>query len=183
MSVRRASVAAAGALFAFSGPALAVDLTPPTAARITADVTNVMQRYTIPGATVLIARDGHIVYVRAFGSSDLAAGAATRDDTHYEIGSITKQFTAAAILQLHEAGKVDIDAKVAVYVPDAPYANEITVRQLLTQTSGLRTISTLPASTRAHRPRTTSLWPVSPANRSSSRPAAVGAIATRTTLS
>jgi D-alanyl-D-alanine carboxypeptidase len=137
MSARRASVAAAGALFAFSGPALAVDVTPPTAARITADVTNVMQRYTIPGATVLIARDGHIVYVRAFGSSDLAAGAATRDDTHYEIGSITKQFTAAAILQLHEAGKVDIDAKVAVYVPDAPYANEITVRQLLTQTSGL----------------------------------------------
>ncbi len=96
-----------------------------------------MQRYNIPGATVVITRDGHVVYTHAFGSSDLATGAAARDDTHYEIGSITKQFTAAAILQLHEAGKVDIDAKVAVYVPSAPHANEITVRELLTQTSGL----------------------------------------------
>lgn len=57
--------------------------------------------------------------------------------TRYEIGSITKQFTAAAILQLAEAGKIDLDAKVAAYLPLAPHAGEITVRQLLSHTSGL----------------------------------------------
>jgi D-alanyl-D-alanine carboxypeptidase len=139
VTVARASavIALAGALFAFSAPVLAVESTLPSAGQITSDITSVMQRYNIPGATVVITRDGHVVYTHAFGSSDLATGAAARDDTHYEIGSITKQFTAAAILQLHEAGKIDIDAKVAVYVPAAPHANEITVRQLLTQTSGL----------------------------------------------
>ena len=58
-------------------------------------------------------------------------------DTWYEIGSITKQFTAAAILQLQEAGKLSIDAKLATYLPDAPHANEVTLRQLLSHTSGL----------------------------------------------
>jgi len=58
-------------------------------------------------------------------------------DTHYEIGSITKQFTAAAILQLQDAGKLTIDAKVSSYLPDAPHAGQITLRQLLTHTSGL----------------------------------------------
>ncbi|HEY1681384.1 MAG TPA: serine hydrolase domain-containing protein [Candidatus Tumulicola sp.] len=139
MNVARASavIALAGALFAFSAPVLAVESTLPSAGRITSDITSVMQRYNIPGATVVITRDGHVIYTHAFGSSDLATGALSQDDTHYEIGSITKQLTAAAILQLHEAGKIDIDAKVAVYVPSAPHANEITVRQLLTQTSGL----------------------------------------------
>jgi D-alanyl-D-alanine carboxypeptidase len=117
-------------------PASAAPASPATE-QITADITSVMQRYNIPGATVEIVQDGHVVYTHAFGSSDLAAGTPARDDTHYEIGSITKQFTAASILQLHEAGKIDLDAKVAVYVPAAPHANEITVRQLLTQTSGL----------------------------------------------
>ena len=105
--------------------------------QITADIASVMRHYNIPGATIEIIQDGHVVYTHAFGLRDIASGAAAQDDTHYEIGSITKQFTAASILQLREAGKVDLDAKVAVYVPTAPHANEITVRQLLTQTSGL----------------------------------------------
>jgi D-alanyl-D-alanine carboxypeptidase len=139
VNATRASVVAAlaGALCTSWASALAVEPPLPAQGRITADITTVMQRYHIPGATVLITQNGHVVYTRAFGSSDLATGAPSQDDTHYEIGSITKQFTAAAILQLHEAGKIDIDAKVAVYVPSAPHANEITVRQLLAQTSGL----------------------------------------------
>ena len=58
-------------------------------------------------------------------------------DTNYEIGSITKQFTAAAILQLQDAGKLKIDEKVSAYLPDVPHANEVTLRQLLTHTSGI----------------------------------------------
>jgi CubicO group peptidase (beta-lactamase class C family) len=109
----------------------------PATGQITADITSVMHRYNIPGAAVEITQNGKVVYEHAFGSSDVAGRIPARDDTHYEIGSITKQFTAGSILQLHEAGKIDLDAKVAVYVPAAPHANEITVRQLLTQTSGL----------------------------------------------
>jgi CubicO group peptidase (beta-lactamase class C family) len=139
MNVGRAfaAIILAFALPTLSAPALGAEVPLPAQARITRDITTVMQRYGIPGATVLISQDGRVVYVHSFGFSDLANRTATRDDTHYEIGSITKQFTAAAILQLHEGGKLDIDAKVAVYVPSAPHANEITVRQLLTQTSGL----------------------------------------------
>jgi len=55
----------------------------------------------------------------------------------YEVGSITKEFTAAAILQLSEAGKLSLDAPVATYLPDAPHAREVTIRQLLAHTSGL----------------------------------------------
>jgi D-alanyl-D-alanine carboxypeptidase len=125
------------ALCAFSAATSAVASVQPATEQITADVTAVMRRYNIPGATIEITQDGHVVYTHAFGFSDIASRAHARDDTHYEIGSITKQVTAGAILQLHEAGKIDLDAKVAVYVPDAPYATQITVRQLLTQTSGL----------------------------------------------
>jgi CubicO group peptidase (beta-lactamase class C family) len=55
----------------------------------------------------------------------------------FEIGSITKQFTAASILQLQEAGKLHIDEPLSRYLPDAPHAGEVTLRQLLTHTSGL----------------------------------------------
>jgi D-alanyl-D-alanine carboxypeptidase len=109
----------------------------PETGQITDDITSVMHRYNIPGATVEITQDGVVLYTHAFGYSDLANKAPALDSTHYEIGSITKQMTAAAILQLRDAGKIDLDAKVATYVPNAPHANEITVRQLLTQTSGL----------------------------------------------
>jgi glycine/D-amino acid oxidase-like deaminating enzyme len=60
-----------------------------------------------------------------------------RSDTHYERGSITKQFTAAAILQLQDAGKLKIDDKVSVYLSDVPHGGEVTLRQLLTHTSGI----------------------------------------------
>jgi D-alanyl-D-alanine carboxypeptidase len=106
-------------------------------ARIDTDIQAVLRRYDIPGATVVIAEGDRVVYTHAFGFSDLANGTPARLDTHYEIGSITKQFTAAAILQLQEAGRLNLDAHVAAYAPTAPYADEITLRQLLTQTSGL----------------------------------------------
>jgi D-alanyl-D-alanine carboxypeptidase len=90
-----------------------------------------------PSANIAIAVNGKIIYERSFGLRDLARKLPADVNTHYEIGSITKQFTAAAILQLQEAGKLSIDNRVAAYLPDAPYAKQITVRQLLAQTSGL----------------------------------------------
>lgn len=88
------------------------------------------------GASVAIVRDGKIVYVREFGKRSLA-GPPADAGTKFEIGSLTKQFTAAAILQLKERGKLALEDRVAKYIPAFPHASEITLRHLLNQTSGL----------------------------------------------
>lgn len=108
-----------------------------TAKRIDADVQTVLQRTGTPGATVLIAEHGHIVYRRAYGLRDRNRHLPATVDSYYEIGSITKQFTAAAILQLQEAGKLHLDDKLSTYLPNAPHAGEVTLRQLLSHTSGM----------------------------------------------
>ena len=113
------------------------DLTPQQIARIDADVESILHRYDTPGAALAIAKQGRIVYTNAYGMRDRERHLPTKVDTNFEIGSITKQFTAAAILQLQEAGKLHIDDKLANYLPDAPHAKEVTLRQLLSHTSGL----------------------------------------------
>jgi D-alanyl-D-alanine carboxypeptidase len=105
--------------------------------RISRDVRTVLERTETPGATMLAIRDGQVIYREAIGLRDLDRRLPAGMHTHYEIGSITKQFTAAAILQLQEAGKLNIDEKVSAYLPDAPHASEVTLRQLLTHTSGI----------------------------------------------
>lgn len=112
-------------------------LDPALAHRIDADVEAALAHAGTPGATLLIVRDGHPDYARAYGERDEGRHLPARVDTHYEIGSITKQFTAAAILQLQALGKLDIDARLATYLPEAPHAGEVTLRQLLSHTSGL----------------------------------------------
>jgi D-alanyl-D-alanine carboxypeptidase len=110
---------------------------PDQARRIDADVAAILQRTGAPGATIAIAEHGRIVYRHAYGLRDRDRRLPATVDTYYEIGSITKQFTAAAILQLQEAGKLHIDDKLAVYLPDAPHAGEVSLRQLLSHTSGM----------------------------------------------
>jgi len=97
----------------------------------------------IPGGAIAVVRDGVVVHTRGFGIAD-AAGRPVTDDTPFVIGSITKSFTALAVMQLVEAGRVDLDEPVARYVPgfrlaDADAGARITVRQLLDHTSGLST--------------------------------------------
>ena len=112
-------------------------LDPSVAKRVDADVQAILNRTGTPGATIAIVDDGRVLYRKAYGFRDLENRFPATIDTYYEIGSITKQFTAAAILQLGEAGKLEIDDKLSKYLPDAPYANEVTLRQLLSHTSGL----------------------------------------------
>ena len=107
------------------------------AKRIDADVQTVLRRSGTPGATILIAEHGRIVYRHAYGLRDHGRHVPATVDSYYEIGSITKQFTAAAILQLREAGKLHLDDKLSIYLPDAPHAGEVTLRQLLSHTSGM----------------------------------------------
>src|SRR5258708_6516479 len=90
-----------------------------------------------PATTIMVGQHRQVVYARGFGFSDVAKSTPAGVATHYEIGSMTKQFTAAAVLQLQEAGKLSIDDKISKYLPDAPYGSEITIRQLLTQRTGL----------------------------------------------
>ncbi|WP_432592298.1 serine hydrolase domain-containing protein [Stenotrophomonas maltophilia] len=115
--------------------ATAID--PAMARRIDADMQQVMQRFQVPGAAIAVTVDGKPVYSSAYGLRDRERALPARTDTPFEIGSITKQFTAAAIVQLQEAGKLQLDDPLARYLPHAPHASEVTLRQLLTHTSGL----------------------------------------------
>lgn len=89
-----------------------------------------------PGVTIAIVRDDKIAYEGAFSMRRLR-GAAMDTETRFEIGSLTKLFTAAAILQLKERGKLALDDRLNKYLPQFPHASEITLRRLLNQTTGL----------------------------------------------
>ena len=115
----------------------AAPVDPQTAQHIDADVATILQRTGTPSATIEVTEHGQVVYRKAYGLSDREKRTPATVDTYYEIGSITKQFTAAAMLQLQEAGKLRLDDKLSVYLPQAPHADELTLRQLLEQVSGL----------------------------------------------
>lgn len=89
--------------------------------------------------TVIVADNGKIVYSRAFGEANKDHRVPNRLDTSYNIGSIGKTFTAVAIMQLVEAGKLRLDDKLAKFLPDFPFPEKdtITIQQLLNHSSGL----------------------------------------------
>jgi CubicO group peptidase (beta-lactamase class C family)/lysophospholipase L1-like esterase len=92
-----------------------------------------------PGCAVGVAEQGRIVLERAYGMADLEHGVPNRPDTIFEAGSVSKQFTAAAVLLLARDGKLSLDDPVRRYIPELPeYAAPITIRQMLHHTSGLR---------------------------------------------
>jgi CubicO group peptidase (beta-lactamase class C family) len=94
---------------------------------------------------VLVAVDGKPVLRQGVGLAERELGVAATPQTKFRIGSITKQFTATAILQLQEAGKLSIDDPISKYYTDAPAAwSKITLRHLLTHTSGIPTYTALP---------------------------------------
>lgn len=87
---------------------------------------------------VLVAREGQVLLDKGFGSANLEWKVANDGDTKFRLGSITKQFTAAAILLLQERGKLRLDDPVKTYLPDAPAAwDTMTVRNLLTHSAGI----------------------------------------------
>jgi CubicO group peptidase (beta-lactamase class C family) len=92
----------------------------------------------VPGASVLVLKDGEPVVRRSFGLADVEQGIAAAPETNYRLASITKQFTAAAILLLAEDGKLGLDDRVRKWLPSLPESNDtITLRHLLTHTGGL----------------------------------------------
>ncbi|MHB1413857.1 MAG: serine hydrolase domain-containing protein [Chloroflexota bacterium] len=110
-------------------------------AEVDAYVERQMARLSIPGATLAIVEGDQIVHLRGFGQAR-PGGEAPSPQTPFFIGSTTKSFTAVAVMQLVEAGKVDLDAPVQRYLPwfrvaDPQASAQMTVRHLLNQTSGL----------------------------------------------
>ena len=98
-----------------------------------------------PGATALVAMEGHIVYHKAFGQANLELEVPMRPEMVFEIASITKQFTAVAVLMLMEEGKL-LDDDLSKFLPDYPVGERtITVHHLLNHTSGIKSYTSMEA--------------------------------------
>jgi D-alanyl-D-alanine carboxypeptidase len=97
----------------------------------------VYKAHEAPGFAFAVLSHGSVVFAKGYGFADLASKTPVTPDTRFAIGSITKQFTAACALLLAEQGKLSLDDKLAKYVPGMPNADQITLRMLLNQISGL----------------------------------------------
>jgi CubicO group peptidase (beta-lactamase class C family)/dienelactone hydrolase len=89
-----------------------------------------------PGLSLAIMRDGKIVFAKGYGKRSIEDGAPVEPDTLFAVGSVTKQFACACILLLAEEGKLSVDDKVAKYYPALTRADQITLYDLMTHTSG-----------------------------------------------
>jgi CubicO group peptidase (beta-lactamase class C family) len=91
-----------------------------------------------PGAVALVVRDGRTLLRKGYGLADLELGVPLRPDMVFEVGSVTKQLTAAAILMLQERGKLSVQDEITQYLPDYPtHGQKITLEHLLAHTSGI----------------------------------------------
>ena len=90
----------------------------------------------VPSATVAVIQNGQVAYVQSYGQARLDPPVPAGTGMRYSIGSVSKQFTATAILLLAEEGKLSLDDPVARFLPDLTRSREVTVRQLLSHTSG-----------------------------------------------
>lgn len=138
MTLFRRTFFALAVLWGASAPAFAqTPLTADEAARVDAAVRKMMDATHTTAAAIAVAKDGEIVYANGYGTTDEAGTADITAGTPFEIGSVTKGFTAAAVMQLVDAHKVRLDDRVSRYVPEYPAARTVTVRQLLYQVSGI----------------------------------------------
>jgi CubicO group peptidase (beta-lactamase class C family) len=119
-----------------STSAIASPLSPAQISAIDTAAEKALKTTGVPAASIAIVRDGQIVYTHAYGTQ--RAGVPARTEARYKIASISKQFTAAALLLLAEDGKLSLDDPVSKYLPDLTRAHEVKLRQLLSHTSGYR---------------------------------------------
>lgn len=105
----------------------------------------------VPGMSIAVARDGQILFARGYGQADLEAGTAAHPNTVYDVGSIPKQFAAAALMRLAAQDRVSLDAPLTDYLPDFPVQDHlVTVRHLLNHTSGIAERSGRPVRDDVH---------------------------------
>jgi CubicO group peptidase (beta-lactamase class C family) len=98
-----------------------------------------MQKRLIPGLSLAIVRDGKVIKAKGYGFANLELRVPATADTVYQLASVTKQFTATAIMLLAQDGKLSVDDRISRYIDGTPDAwKDITLRHLLTHTSGLK---------------------------------------------
>ena len=98
-----------------------------------------------PGAAVIAIKDGKVVFRKGYGMANLELGVPVKPEMVFRLGSITKQFTAVAILMLAEQGKLSVSDDITKYLPDFPaQGHKITIENLLTHTSGVKNYTALP---------------------------------------
>lgn len=98
-----------------------------------------------PGCTAIVAKGDQVLYRKAFGMAHLELDVPMKPEHVFRIGSITKQFTGAAILKLEEAGKLSVQDDITKHLPDYPtQGHKITIEHLLTHTSGIRSYTDMP---------------------------------------
>ncbi|HEX8639202.1 MAG TPA: serine hydrolase domain-containing protein, partial [Pyrinomonadaceae bacterium] len=98
----------------------------------------------IPGAAIAVIKNGKVVKTAGYGLASIEFNARATPETVFEIGSVSKQITAAAIMLLVEDGKINLDEKISRYLPNTPDAwKNVTTRHLLTHTSGVKSYSSL----------------------------------------
>lgn len=111
-----------------------------TRGRVNRIARQVLEQTGVPSASIAVVQHGKLVYTQAYGDAHIASASqpsvAATPAMRYAIGSISKQFTAAAILLLQEQGKLSLDDPVSKFVPGLTRGNEVTIREILSHTSG-----------------------------------------------
>lgn len=119
-----------------AAPAPSSALSSEIRAEIDRSARKVLAASGVPSASVSIVRDGTIQYVQAYGSARLEPATPARPGMRYSIGSISKQFTAAAVMMLVDEHKLSLDDPVSKFIPTLTRARDVSIRQLLSHTSG-----------------------------------------------
>jgi CubicO group peptidase (beta-lactamase class C family) len=149
-TLRSSAIAFLTVLAVAAPPAVAQTAPPPVATTADTPLTSAqqaaidryvaaeMKRQRIPGLALGVYRHGYPLYLRGYGQADVEWQLPVAPDTRMQTGSLGKQFVATAILRLAEQGKVDVDASIRTYFPEAPASwQPVTLAHLLSHTSGI----------------------------------------------
>ncbi len=142
---RRSAVGLIAALaLASSLPAVGFAAAPLNQAALGASAAKALAVVRIPGAALMIVDRGRVVFDKGFGVANVTTHVPVTSETRFEIGSVTKQFAAAAILQLQEEGKLSLHDTLGKYVPQYRQGRNVTLEQLLGQVSGIPNYTSVP---------------------------------------
>src|SRR5215213_5502043 len=149
VGIRRAAALAALLLVAVATSAAQTAPAPEWAAQVDDYLNGLVKQNRFSGA-VLVARDGRVVLSKGYGFANLELEVPNTPQTRFRLSSITKQFTAAAVLVLQERGKLNVQDPVCKYVENCPAAwQPVTIHHLLTHTSGIPNMTSFPEFRRA----------------------------------
>ena len=124
------------ALIAWARTAGGQELSPDVRARIDSGAEEALASTGAPSASIAVVLNGRVAYVHAYGKAQIEPAKTATPEMRYSIGSVSKQFTSTAILMLAEQGKLSLDDPVGKYVTGLTRGGDVTIRQILTMTSG-----------------------------------------------